>query len=75
MRPSISKECSEAYECNCPNVMPLSTSRVCWNRSSTASLGGERSDEGKVIKIEHKNDIIEEDHEEDEEEERLCIDF
>ena len=23
-------------------LMPVSTSRVCWNRSSNASLGGER---------------------------------
>ena len=28
-------------------VMPVRTSRVCWNRSSTASLEGEFSDEGQ----------------------------
>ena len=28
-------------------IMPVRTSRVCWNRSSTASLEGEFSDEGQ----------------------------
>ena len=64
---SISIESSRGCEFNYPHVIAVSTWRVCWNLSSTASLGGERSDEGKVIKIEHKNDIIEEDDEEEEE--------
>ena len=42
---SISIESSWACAFNCPIVMTVRTSRVCWNRSSTASLEGERSDE------------------------------
>ena len=44
---SISFESSSAHEVNCSIVVPLSTSRVRWNRSSTASLEGVRSDEGE----------------------------
>ena len=33
-----------SVEVNYPNLMPVGTSRVCWNRSSTASLEGVRSD-------------------------------
>ena len=39
---SISIESSWACAFNCPIVMTVSTSRVCWNCSSTASLEGKR---------------------------------
>ena len=41
---SISFESSLTDKVNCSIVVPLSTSRVRWNRSSTASLEGVRSD-------------------------------
>ena len=44
---SISFESSLTRAVNCSIVVPLSTSRVRWNRSSTASLEGVRSDEGQ----------------------------
>ncbi len=42
---SISIESSWACAFNCSIVMTVSISRVRWNRSSTASLEGKRSDE------------------------------
>ena len=47
---SISIKSSWPCKLNHPNVMPVSILRVCWNRSSIASLAHERPDEGRRSK-------------------------